>query len=102
MHHHRGAAGAGLLLLLLLLLCFCAASLPAPISASSSRRSWRSTTASAALLSVLIMPTVHLSDGPALPAEQIEMLNTGELCDLTVVVGGEEFRAHRVALAGAS
>jgi hypothetical protein len=48
------------------------------------------------------MATIRLSGGPALPAEQIEMLNAGELCDLTIVVGEEEFRVHQLALASAS
>ena len=39
-------------------------------------------------------------DGQA--ATFLEMWRAGELCDVTVLVGGEQFRAHRLILAAGS
>ena len=43
-----------------------------------------------------------LTGGVAASATQIRMWRSGQLCDLTIVVGGEEFKAHRVVLTSAS
>lgn len=45
---------------------------------------------------------VELSGGDAVPAAQLEMWQSGALCDAKVLVDGREFLAHRVVLATAS